>query len=512
MDSSAQGYITDLAYTDNYYPQHAPVTLNYLAAINGFRPRDLSDFDYCELGCGTGLSLLLHAAATPGGRFVGIDVNSEHIRQAQENAAQAGIGNLTLLAEPVGDALAGSGLPMFDFIVMHGLYTYINDAVKAQVLGFIDSRLKPGGMVFVSYNALPGAAGHQALGESMRRFAMPLTADSLERVRLGLSYLRLMLNAQAPFFRLNPELAKYAESLFDKDERYIAHEFFNESWNPYSLDQVAADMHGVGLEFAGTLPLWQNHPEADVPENLAAFFASLPDRLAREAHKDFIYNTVFRSDVYIRPADDQAQRIDRKSALWDMPFASVTPGDAVRLDVHSGAMALPLNTRDSRVVLSLLQEQARTPAQLAANPSLSALAPEKLIEILCWWVLSAQVRPAPPPDKGAPPAPACDANTALVTRALRESAHGKVWLASPRFGTAFEFDRLHALALCAASAAVDTSPETHLCELIARCGLVVEEDGGQMPQAELQDLAAQLYAELESGGMLEHARQLGLTR
>lgn len=509
MDPTAQGYITDVAYTDNYYEQLSPVTLNYLAALNGVVPRDLTDFDYCELGCGPGMSLLTHAAALPGGRFVGIDLNTDHIRQARDAAGDGGITNLSLIAEPVSDELAASGLASFDFIVMHGLYSWVPEEVRHTVLRFIDARLKPGGLVLVSYNALPGSAGHRALREAMRRFAEPLSDNSIERAQLGLSYLRLMLNAQAPIFRLNPELAKYAEQLFAKDLRYIAHEFFNESWNPLDVDRVAAEMGSAGLEFAGCLPLWQNHPEADVPPNLASFFASQSDRLAREAHKDFIYNTVFRTDLYVRPSADGSHRTERSVALWNMPFGSVVPPESVRLSMHSGALELPLNTRDSRVIFDLVKDAPRTPAQLAAAPALAGVSPEKLIDLLCIWVLSGQVRPALMHPDSKPARAQQSANAAHAVRTLRQAESGKVWLCSPRFGCAFPFDPLPALALCALTA--DSMPaEAALCDLIERCSLIVEEDGAPMAKSTLDSLAHQLYTELEANGTLRQARRLGV--
>lgn len=512
MTSNPTGYITDVVYTDNYYEQLSPVALNYLAGVNGCRPRNLKDFDYCELGCGAGLSLLVHAATHPGGRFVGIDLNPEHILRGQHVATAAGIENLTLIAEPVSDELAASDLPAFDFIVLHGLYAWVPESVRGVIRRFVDARLKPGGLVLVSYNARPGCTAREPLRDIMRRFALPLSENSLERAQLGLSYLRLMLNAQVPFFRLNPELARYAESLFERDLHYVAHEFFNDYWNPLGVDQVAGEMGEIGLEFAGSLPLWQNHPEADVPENLAGLFSTQTERIAREVHKDFIYNTVFRTDMYVRP--DACEHLDagRTDALWHMPFAAVVSADAVELSVQRGALRLPLNTRESRILFGLLHEMPRSPAQLAEHPSLAQMAPAALVETICWWVLSGQVRPVA--DLAAEFSVAATSanrlNRALLLQAMHEPKQEKSWLCSQRFGTAFSFDKTQALALCALSDTSASSPAAALHELMQGSGLSVEEDGVAMSEAELMELADQLFDELEAGGTLEAARALGI--
>jgi SAM-dependent methyltransferase len=511
MVQNTSGYITDVAYTDNYYEHLSPLTLNYLAALNGHAPRDLTNFDYCELGCGAGLSLLIHAACFPGGRFVGIDLNPEHIEQARRRASAAGLDNLKLLAEPVSHKLDRSDLPSFDFIVLHGLYAWVSDEVRASILHFIDARLKPGGQVLLSYNAMPGCAARQPLRDIMRRFALPLSQNSIERAHLGLSYLRLMLNAQVPFFRLNPELARYAESLFERDPQYIAHEFFNEHWQPLGIDQVAGELGEAGLQFAGTLPLWQNHPEADVPENLAGLFSAQTSRIAREVHKDFIYNTVFRIDLFIRPEAADSAPCGRAVALWSTPFCTVTPPEKVELSIQSGSLKLPLNTRESRILFGLLHLQPRTPAELSQHPSLKAMSPEAIVDTICWWVLSGQVRPAlAAPPAGSLSASTCRLNNVVLEAALHSPAQEKAWLASPRFGVGFAFEKTEALVLCALAGSPGTDPSTALFAQIQQSGLSVEEEGTPMNEADIRQLSDQIYDELDASGKLERARQLAI--
>lgn len=510
-NSDTAGYITDVVYVDNYYEHLSPVTLNYLAALNGHAPRDLSDFDYCELGCSSGFSLLIHAATHPGGRFTGIDLNPEHVNRARQLADAASLENVSLIAAAVSDELAQSDLPSFDFIVMHGLYSWVSEDVRAAIRRFIAVRLKPGGQVLVSYNAQPGCASRQPLRDIMRRFAVPLSENSIERAQLGLSYLRLMLNAQVPFFSLNPELARYAESLFERDLSYVAHEFFNEHWHPLGIDQVAGEMGEVGLQFAGALPLWQNHPEADVPQNLAGLFSAQTGRLAREAHKDFIYNSVFRIDLYVKTVADDSSREARAAALWNMPFCALTPPDTVQLSMQQGNLQLPLNTRESRIVFGMLQDTPRSPAQLAAHPGLKEMSPQSLVDAVCWWVLSGQVRPvAGLAVQAAASTSARSLNQVLLEATMGDTAQPKVWLASPQFGCGFAFDKSEALALCAISTTGATSPAVALCDAMRRSGLTVEEDGATMDEAALAQLAHQLYDELEAGGALDQARRLGL--
>lgn len=512
MNPQDPGYITDVVYTDNYYEQLGPVTINYVAALNGIQPRDLTDFDYCEVGCGQGLSLLVHAAAHPQGRFVGIDLNAEHIRRASTRANAAGIDNLKLIAEPVTDALTDSGLPDFDFIVLHGVYSYLPESARQAVLHFIDRRLKTGGVVLISYNALPGWAARMPLRTIMREFALPRAQGSLERVELGLSYLRLMLNAGVPMFQLHPELRKYAESLFELDRRYIAHEFFHDIQNAYPVDAVAAEMSNRGLSFAGTLPLWQNHVEADVPERLTAFFAEFPDRIAREVHKDFIYNTVFRTDLYVRE-DPAHPDPARARALWNMPFRAADGAPPAERSVRRGNLDVPLDTAQGLTLIGLLAGHSRTLSDLHGHPGLSALAAEDLVTTLCWWVLSGRVRPVAPPVPEPVSTAAARLNQVLLAEAFQQPDAAETWLVSPRFGCAFAFDKSRSLALCALTADDGTTgvtPGARLSALMTRCGLHLEDEGHPLPPDRVEQLARDLQDELRTNGTFDQARQLGI--
>lgn len=502
MEPTSIGYITDVTYTDNYYGQLCPVTLNYIAALNGHSFPDLSDFDYCELGCGMGLSLLMHAAANPGGRFVGIDLNPEHIRHAEAAARELKLANVSLRAQSVGDALDDPQLPMFDFVVMHGLYSWVPEYVRGEIQSFLRSRLKPGGIAFITYNAMPGCAGKAPLREMMKAFATPLSSNSIERAELGLSYLRLLLNGKAPFFQLNPNSARHAENLFDKDLRYVAHEYLNDEWHPLYFAQAEHEMREAGLVFAGGMPMWTNYPEADTPPNMDEFFSSLPSRSARETHRDFVLNTVFRSDVFIRPANAADGR-----SLLDMSFGNVTRPDQLQTGEEIGFFTPPLADETCQTVLKLIQDNPLALTELIASAAKAGIAPERTLKALSWWVLSGQIRPACPSADN----PGFSAvNAALVLRAMRDPETSMVWLASQRYGTAFEMEKTQALALWAVSLARSGPREESLLRLLKSHRLTADERGQALSDSRIREMCTSIFAELDAVGATEHAHRIGI--
>ncbi len=151
-----------LAYQHAYYHRQAPAYLAALAAHAGAGPPDLSQpFTYVDIGCGTGITALLTAASHPTARVIGIDIDPGQIAGARALAAAAGLANLSYLEADL--AAPDLDLPDFDMAVLNGMWSWIGAAAREGVLRLLARRLRPGGLVYVSYNALPGAAPMQPL-------------------------------------------------------------------------------------------------------------------------------------------------------------------------------------------------------------------------------------------------------------------------------------------------------------------------------------------------------------
>ena len=113
------------------------------------------DFTWADFGCADGLTACALAAAYPNARFYGIDFAPDAIGRAQRMADETGLSNVTFMAKSFTD-LTDDDVPLLDFAMVYGVYTYIDDALRQQLMRYIVSRLKPGGMVLVAYNSFPG--------------------------------------------------------------------------------------------------------------------------------------------------------------------------------------------------------------------------------------------------------------------------------------------------------------------------------------------------------------------
>ncbi len=318
-------FLSDVVYPSNYFHELSPIHLNYVCALNGVEgpPLDVP-FSYCELGCGTGLTVNILGASNPVGKFWGIDLGARHIESARDLATRAEIGNVTFIEADIVGLDAGA-FPRFDYITLHGVYSWVPEQVRRAIIAFIDRNLAPGGVVYISYNTLPGWGSAVAL----RRFFLD-TADShpgdpLEKVARILDDLEDLRSKDAPFFRDNRSSSELLTHLRQADAEYVAHEFLAPSWRPLNFAEVNEVMAGVGLQFVGSAELHDNVLEFAVPDQFMDRVANITDRRRLETEKDFIRNRFFRNDIYTGAPDQDSPR-DGATALERIRFGlAATP-------------------------------------------------------------------------------------------------------------------------------------------------------------------------------------------
>ncbi|MGA0200304.1 MAG: class I SAM-dependent methyltransferase, partial [Prochlorotrichaceae cyanobacterium] len=186
MKDWTQGYIADLDYDYNFFAELAPIQIAFNLLDAQLLPPTLEQFNYCELGCGQGFTTNVLAAANPQGKFWGIDFNPSHIATAQQLAKAAQLTNIQFSDHSFSELVAVE-TPKFDFIVLHGIYSWVNPENRQAILQFIRQRLNVGGAVYISYNALPGWCSLMPLRELMLQSTAGSPDSTLEKVEKGLA-------------------------------------------------------------------------------------------------------------------------------------------------------------------------------------------------------------------------------------------------------------------------------------------------------------------------------------
>jgi trans-aconitate methyltransferase len=447
------GYLTDVEYTGGFQDHLAPSWLSYIAAINGHVPPPLDrPFAWCELGCGRGITSLLLAATHPSGQFHACDFNPAHIEYAESLQRAAAVGNVQFHHKSFAQMLEAADLPPFDFVVLHGVYSWVGAPVRAQIHAFLERRLRPGGLAMVSYNAMPGWAHLQPIRHMMRTYAEHVSGSSLEKARAAYAYVQCLHTQGAGYFAALPAAAQHLQEIAAHDIRYVAHEYLTPHGDPFYFSEVESGMRASGLAFAGSMTPEDNYAELMAGPQFKQLPASAPSRTALETHRDFFANTRFRRDLYA--AQPQVPRVRSVPACFDgLAFCLAdVPERLGRRPVPAILQAeLSRETQAAGALYARLERGPATAGELhaaAGKPSV-----EQTWLLLQRLVVARHLAPCPPLR---PVAGWLQANTALVEAGIREE-HISVPLACPATGSASTCEVIYASAIEAAARCKDAA-------------------------------------------------------
>ena len=322
MSGWGQGYVTDIPYLSGFYAETSPAHLAFLGLLLGVRtPMPGPGATYCELGCGQGFSLALLAAANPGMEFVGIDFNPAQIANARRFAAAAGLGNVRFLERSFADALdPADALPEFDYVVLHGIYSWVSAENRQAIVRFLARKLRSGGLAYVSYNAQPGWAARAPFQALIREQAARLQGRSDERVQAAFAFAARLVEADLGYVRDTPSVKRMFEHPAGPDSRYLAHEYLNDHWHALFVTEVARDMAEARLDYLGSATLIDNFDSLMMPDSGRALLPDRSDPVWRELLIDFISNKAFRRDVYGRGLNPLSAQ-ERQRMLQGVRFA-----------------------------------------------------------------------------------------------------------------------------------------------------------------------------------------------
>jgi len=382
-------YVTDVVYHRSFVSDLSPSRLRLAAALNGFPAPSDADFDYCELGSAHGDTTAILAAANPAARFLGIDLNPTHIDAANRSAREGELTNVSFL-ELDFESLREQAIPDLDFICAHGVLSWVGPAKRKALLDFVSRKLKPGGLLYVGYNAMPGWAAVEPLRQLLVTGGASAKDDTSERARLGFALAKHMHDAGAIYFKGNPSATAMLQKMEELGLPYIAHEYLNAHWTPMYFAQVAQDMAEKDLYFVGQLPLYSNYRDLVLPPPMHELFASIGDRATFETLKDFALNEFFRRDVFIKGKTGRAAATTQAYLdSTEFGLLGALPVEDVRLPHGTLTFEGPL----FEAIFAALEQGGATGKALTARAELAAFGTDNVRAALLRAVVADRVVP-----------------------------------------------------------------------------------------------------------------------
>ncbi len=267
-----------------------PDRLAAVGALFGMRPAAVSECRVLEIGCGDGGNLIPMAYYLPRSRCTGVDLSASAIESARRTADGLRLTNLRLVAGDLREI--GSDFGEFDYIVAHGVYSWVPAEVRDALLRVCAERLAPQGIAMISYNAFPGRHMRQMLREMMLYHASG-SVDPARRVERARSLLQEVAEGRLAPPAWREVLQQEARLLLEKDAGSFWHDDLAPINDPVYFHQFAAHAAAHELAYLGEADL---HLMFD-PRRAEAPF---DDVIACEQHLDFLRCRRFRETLLCR--------------------------------------------------------------------------------------------------------------------------------------------------------------------------------------------------------------------
>jgi methyltransferase-like protein/SAM-dependent methyltransferase len=291
MSEAPQTTYDQIAYLNQAFFYTHPNWMATVATVFGLTPPPTDRCRVLDLGCATGGNVLPMAESLPGGRFVGIDLSHQQIASGQAVVDALQLPNVELKALSIMDVDESFG--QFDYIICHGVYSWVPPAVQDKILAICAERLAPNGVAYVSYNTYPG--WHlRSIVRDMLHFHAGQFADLETRLSQARGFLDFLVRATEKSNPLYKGILQHeAKLLAGVSDTYFFHEHLEEVNEPLYFYQFAERAAAHGLRYLAEARF--NPMAANLAAELKEAMAQLsPDPLYREQYFDFLNAQTFR--------------------------------------------------------------------------------------------------------------------------------------------------------------------------------------------------------------------------
>ena len=334
-----QTIYSELGYKSMPFPYTTPATLEAYAALVGISAPNPKTARVLELGATYGGNIISQALFNPDATFVGIELSQEQVEKGNEVIANAGLTNVSLVQSDI--ASIGSEIGTFDYIIAHGVYSWVDDGVKDALLRLIDEHLAEDGIAYISYNTYPG--WHTM--DEVRQLMMFSNRDKAqfnhkEKVLHGKTIGSIVGSQILKYDNLKERNSKFLgalRSVMQKDEYYVGHDHLEPNNDPVYFYQFNDHLGAHNLAYLCdadlTLSMVRSF-DADIADTLDKL--ALNDHVAQEQYLDFMLDTTFRKSIICKAKHAE-------SVIYDMGNPELVNSVPMRTIINSFTYTILFN-------------------------------------------------------------------------------------------------------------------------------------------------------------------------
>jgi Predicted methyltransferase regulatory domain len=385
----------------------------------------------------------------------------------------------------------GPPIPPLDFITLHGVYSWVGPEVRASIVQFMNNTLKPGGIVYVSYNAMPGWASCLPVQRLLYDVAEHGRERSDGKMRRAVGVLSRLKDAEAAALRDNYFVKEILRSAAVDRNAYLVHEYLNASWQPQYHADVARDLAAAKLSYVGSGDLLSNYVEFMLSPAQREIVDQARSQTLRETLFDVCVNRRFRQDVFIRGRRSMSPA-RQADLLKQLTLTLTVPRSEFRYKLRIPAGEAEFSQASFGPIADALAERPRKVGELLELVSSRTARGMPAGEIVVTLLGSKQAIPVRDDPAAADQSAADRLNKILLDRIEAFDPNSEIGLAVAALGTGVKCNFSEALILRASLLGADDVVEHAVAEamqvIAARGEKVLDDNKAVATEAAAQDI------------------------
>lgn len=365
----------ELPYESHPYDFTHPDHLAVIAKLFGMQPPDVDQCRVLELGCAAGGNLIPQALAAPHGSYLGVDLSERQVAAGRETIQSLGLDNIELRHADIRDIGESDGL--FDYIICHGVYSWVPFEVQQRILDVCARQLSPQGVAIVTYNTHPGWY-MRGMVRQMMCYHTAQFDDAQKKVQQARALLDFLINtgpAGDPTY--HSLLTRELEIIRNRADSYLFHEHLEEQNEPVFFYEFHERCEQANLGYIG---------ETQLSEMVAGNFSKQAEAtlhelgvglIQSEQYLDFLRNRTFRRSLLCRGDVELSRSLDAERLQGLYVASQLRPSDPVDLssgreDTFLGGSGRTVQVTHPMIKAALLHLHETWPAMTSFDDLLAA--------------------------------------------------------------------------------------------------------------------------------------------
>jgi len=353
MDWSS-GYVSDVNYTHGYYFGLNPLNLNLAFTFAGIKPPLIKNA--CELGFGQGISINFHSADKSINWF-GNDFNPAHVNFARE--LNTTIDNTAFLSEDDFETFCkNQDLPNFDFIALHGIWSWVSASNRSIIIEFIKNKLNVGGVVYVSYNSQNAWSNMIPVRDLMTYYAdvmEPSGSGRIGGINGALQFIEKLESVNPKFLNSNPILKQRIKRIQKQSREYLAHEYFNKDWEAVNFAKLNESFGKAKLSYVAPSNHLDAIDEINLSKDQQKLLSEMKDPVLHQIVKDFCVNSQFRAEYWIK-GPIKLSKFDQINSVRKIRVQLIENAQSITLKTQGDLGEIELSERIYKPILDFLSD------------------------------------------------------------------------------------------------------------------------------------------------------------